>query len=89
MFTNWGRIARYDPGQYQNTPFCSADKAVEEFEKIFKSKTGNEWKDGLDHYVNKPKKYRLVKTNYLQHVKKSALKFDLKSKVTRDLTDFV
>ena len=43
LFTNWGRIGD-EHGQYQNTPFGNADQAVAEFEKIFKSKSGNEWK---------------------------------------------
>lgn len=41
LFTCWGRIG--DMGQFQKTPFCSKEAAVEEFCKIFKAKTGNEW----------------------------------------------
>ena len=43
LFTNWGRIGEYG-GQFQNTPFGNAEQAIEEFEKIFRSKTGNDWK---------------------------------------------
>ena len=43
LFTNWGRIG--DDGQYQQTPFPNEDEAVKEFKKIFRSKTGNQWKD--------------------------------------------
>ena len=43
MFTNWGRIGD-DNGQYQNTPFGKEEQAILEFEKIFKAKSGNEWK---------------------------------------------
>ena len=43
LFTNWGRIG--DDGQYQQTPFPTKDEAVKEFKKIFRSKTGNQWKD--------------------------------------------
>ena len=43
LFTNWGRIGD-EYGQYQNTPFGNAEQVVAEFEKIFKSKSGNEWK---------------------------------------------
>ena len=38
LFTNWGRIGGYDAGQYQNTPYGSAEQAIEEFEKVFKVK---------------------------------------------------
>jgi predicted DNA-binding WGR domain protein len=54
----WGRIG--DTGQYQRTPFPSADAAVEEFKKIFKAKTGNAWDDRAE-FDKKPKKYHLVK----------------------------
>ena len=53
-------------------------KAVEEFEKIFKSKTGNEWKARNDFQIKKGK-YRPVNEEKLHHVKKSALAFDLES----------
>jgi predicted DNA-binding WGR domain protein len=36
LFTNWGRIGDYRGGQFQNTPFGTAEQAIEEFEKIFK-----------------------------------------------------
>ena len=43
LFTNWGRIG--DEGQYQRTPFPTKDEAVKEYKKIFRAKTGNQWKD--------------------------------------------
>ena len=43
LLTRWGRIG--DTGQYQRTPFLSRDEAVKEFTKVFKSKSGNAWKD--------------------------------------------
>ena len=43
LFTNWGRIGD-NRGQYQNTPYGNAEQAIAEFEKIFKSKSGNDWK---------------------------------------------
>ncbi|XP_015763146.1 PREDICTED: ankyrin repeat, PH and SEC7 domain containing protein secG-like [Acropora digitifera] len=43
LFNRWGRIG--DRGQHQRTPYNDPDLATTEFKKIFKSKTGNEWKD--------------------------------------------
>ncbi|TRY73067.1 hypothetical protein TCAL_13884 [Tigriopus californicus] len=88
LFTNWGRIGDYRGGQYQNTPFGTADKAVEEFEKTFKAKTGNEWKD-VSEFQQKPRKYRLVDVEKLKTVKKSALEFDLGSKIPSQLPPVV
>ena len=80
LFTNWGRIGErgyyHSEGQYQNTPFKTAEEAVAEFEKIFKAKSGNDWMD-LPHFENKPKRYRLVKPDYLKHVARSQIRFDL------------
>jgi len=59
LLTNWGRIGEY--GKLQQTPFSSQEECVKEFEKIFKSKTGNLWAD-RDSFVKKPKKYSLVQT---------------------------
>jgi len=59
LFTRFGRVG--ETGQYQNTPFPTADEAVSEFDKIFKSKTGNKFSDvGAGSFSNKPNKYRLV-----------------------------
>lgn len=41
LWNRWGRVG--DIGKYQRTPFQKRDEAVEEFEKIFKSKSGNLW----------------------------------------------
>jgi poly [ADP-ribose] polymerase/centrosomal protein CEP128 len=43
LFTRWGRIG--DEGQFQRTPFPEKEEAVKEFTKIFRSKTGNLWKN--------------------------------------------
>ena len=43
LFNCWGRIG--DGGQYQRTPFKSDKEAFDEFAKIFKAKSGNEWKN--------------------------------------------
>jgi len=51
LITRWGRFG--DQGQYQNTPFTDLDEAIKEYNKIFLSKTGNEWdkiKQNLDTF---------------------------------------
>ena len=40
-------------------PFPSAEPAIKDFEKKFKDKTGNAWKD-RDNFTAKPKKYTLL-----------------------------
>lgn len=57
LFTNWGRIG--ESGKFQNTPFHNEEEAVLEFQKIFRSKTGNHWKDRHD-FVKHGGKYNLV-----------------------------
>jgi len=77
LFTNWGRIGDPHNGQFQNTPFGSAEQAVAEFEKIFRLKSGNDWEDRVN-FEEKPKRYRLVKTELLKPLtRKAALEFDL------------
>ncbi|TMW68079.1 hypothetical protein Poli38472_007751 [Pythium oligandrum] len=76
VFTNWGRIG--EEGKFQNTPFHSAEDAIVEFKKIFRSKTGNHWKDRHE-FVKHDKKYNLVqRVNY--HTK-------LKDEVTTPFID--
>ena len=41
VYTRWGRIG--EDGMFQKTPFSSLSEAAEDFAKVFKSKTGNEW----------------------------------------------
>lgn len=57
LFTRWGRIG--EVGKYQKTPFATLDKAIKEFKKTFKSKTGNNW-NAVKEFKAVPKKYRLV-----------------------------
>ncbi|KAG2513493.1 hypothetical protein JM16_007941 [Phytophthora kernoviae] len=68
LFTNWGRIG--ETGKFQNTPFRDEEEAVNEFKKIFRSKTGNTWESRApDEFVKKPKKYNLVqRVNYATKV---------------------
>ena len=62
LITRWGRFG--DVGQYQNTPFTDINEAIKEYNKIFLSKTGNEWdkiKQDLNSFERKPNKYYLLK----------------------------
>ena len=60
VFTKWGRIG--ETGQYQRSPFAQKHEALDEFEKIFKQKSGNAWKD-RKKFVKKPGKYQIVEEN--------------------------
>ena len=62
LITRWGRFG--EVGQYQNTPFTDINEAIKEYNKLFLSKTGNEWdsiKQDLDSFERKPNKYYLLK----------------------------
>ena len=86
LLTNWGRIG-WGEGQYQNTPFGQEKQAVEEFEKIFKAKTGNEWSEKERKFENKPGRYRLVSTDDEKRVlKKKAIIFDLETSIRSNLS---
>lgn len=67
LFTRWGRIG--EVGQYQHTPFANKDLGAKEFQKIFKSKTGNDWANRASFVLNH-KKYRLLKINTNKHLPK-------------------
>jgi predicted DNA-binding WGR domain protein len=56
-FQRWGRIGTV--GQYQRTPFNNVKDAISEFEKIFRSKTGNLWAN-RDNFEKKARKYTLI-----------------------------
>ena len=84
LFTNWGRIERYMNGQYQNTPFSKADEAIQEFTKIFKSKTGNEWSN-RNSFEEKHKKYRIVHTEHATKIVRPSFKVDLMTNVESQL----
>eukprot|EP01087_Luapelamoeba_hula_P009311 TRINITY_DN2401_c0_g2_i2.p1 TRINITY_DN2401_c0_g2~~TRINITY_DN2401_c0_g2_i2.p1 ORF type:complete len:1324 (+),score=258.43 TRINITY_DN2401_c0_g2_i2:192-4163(+) len=57
LWTRWGRIGQV--GQFQRTPMATPAEAVAEFEKIFKAKTGNVFKE-IDKFEKKDKKYNLM-----------------------------
>ena len=84
LFTNWGRIDRYMNGQYQNTPFSKEEDAIEEFKKIFKSKTGNDWSN-KETFENKPKKYRIVQAEHALKIKRNSFKINLMTNVESKL----
>ncbi|ETM31240.1 hypothetical protein L914_21163, partial [Phytophthora nicotianae] len=59
LFTNWGRIG--ETGQFRKTPFRDETEAINDFKKIFQSKTGNSWESRAPgEFVKKHKKYNLV-----------------------------
>ncbi|KAJ3025255.1 UNVERIFIED_CONTAM: hypothetical protein HDU68_007325 [Siphonaria sp. JEL0065] len=70
LFNKWGDSSilrtNYDYGQFQKTPFNTAEECIKEFKKVFKSKTGNEWDTD---FVEKPGKYILVKTKKKRNIK--------------------
>jgi predicted DNA-binding WGR domain protein len=90
LFTNWGRIG--DEGQYQRTPFNTLADGVKEFAKVFKSKTGNDWKD-IQNFDAQPKRYKLVDIakddeamNELKDIHLDKLTFDVDIKSKIDVT---
>ena len=56
LWTRWGRNG--SNGQYQRTPFGTLEGAKQEFDRVFKQKTGWKWND-LDNYCKLPKKYEI------------------------------
>lgn len=79
LFTRWGRIG--DQGQCQRTPFANFKEARDEFCKIFKQKTANDFIDTVlekkKQFESKPKRYSLVKLEYRKRQKLADIKFDL------------
>lgn len=79
LFTRWGRIG--DQGQFQRTPFSNFREAKEEFFKIFKLKTGNDFIDTVVEkkkpFENKPRRYNLVKFESRRRPKLKDINFDL------------
>jgi len=61
LWNKWGRVG--EVGSYQQTPYESAEAAMEEFEKIFAAKAKNAWKD-RDRFVQSPGHYRMVALDY-------------------------
>lgn len=61
LFIRYGRVG--EKGRLSNSPYDSADSAVNYFEKQFKSKTGNHWSN-RDNFVCKKGKYYLCQMDY-------------------------
>ena len=61
--TQFGRIG--EEGANQRSPFNSLDEAKNEFDKIFKSKTGNSW-DERNNFERKKGKYMLLTYNKIK-----------------------
>lgn len=75
VLNKYGRIG--EPGQTQNTPHPSKEKAIEEFEKIFKLKSGNDWKK-KDNFKQVKGKYRLLNFSKQTSHKEYLAPFNLK-----------
>ncbi|KAI8333682.1 ankyrin repeat-containing domain protein [Chlamydoabsidia padenii] len=60
LWTRWGAFGDVE-GMHQKTPYLTQEEAVTEFKSIFKSKTGNNWEDHRDNFVEKPGRYQLIK----------------------------
>ncbi|XP_071232772.1 protein mono-ADP-ribosyltransferase PARP3-like [Salvelinus alpinus] len=59
--TKWGRVG--ETGQSKlSDPYVSPDKAIKDFEKMFKEKTENSWKE-RDNFVSRPGKYTLIEVD--------------------------
>jgi hypothetical protein len=61
LWTRWG--AQGEDGMHQKTPLPSRETAVAEFEKIFRSKTGNVWATRNTDFESKPGKFNMIKTS--------------------------
>ena len=61
LITRWGEFG--ESGQYQNTPFTDIEEAIKEFNKIFYTKTKNNWeriKNNFDLFEKRINKYELL-----------------------------
>nr|XP_040569948.1 LOW QUALITY PROTEIN: poly [ADP-ribose] polymerase tankyrase-like [Lepeophtheirus salmonis] len=86
LFTNWGRWG--DVGNYQNTPFGRPEQAICEFEKIFKSKTGNDWSNRHE-FVPKLNKYRQLDIKSFIKKSRPKIMFDLMTDLPSKLPEEV
>lgn len=79
LFTRWCRIG--DAGNYQRTPFTNFKEAKDEFCRIFRQKTGNDFVETVlektKQFETKTRKYNLVKTESRQRPKLNDIKFEL------------
>jgi poly [ADP-ribose] polymerase len=61
VWTRWGRVG--ERGQFKNMGPMGIDKAIKDFEKKFKDKTGNEW-GSRANFKPKSGKYTLIEMDY-------------------------
>jgi len=101
LFTRWGRIG--DQGQYQRTPFSTFKEARDEFCKVFKQKTANDFVDTVlekkKPFENKPKRYILIKLDSRRRQKLCDIDFEVfaesdkqkifKESIFKDITDYM
>ncbi|KAI8907521.1 ankyrin repeat-containing domain protein [Powellomyces hirtus] len=74
LLTRFGGVG--ETGMHQRTPYPTEAEAVAEFEKIFKSKTGNPWEHrGPDLFQPKPGKYNPVRPSERKSVQVPTLDF--------------
>jgi ankyrin repeat protein/predicted DNA-binding WGR domain protein len=63
IFILWNRFGRIgDHGQSQRTPFTTMEEAMNEFKKIFRDKSGNEW-ENKSNFQRVKGKYMLLHFN--------------------------
>jgi len=76
ILTRWGQIG--EDGMHQRTPFETLNKAKKEYHKIFKEKTGNEFRD-IDKFKRVERKFSLTKeTGIAFNYKELLVNFDWK-----------
>jgi len=79
LFTRWGRIG--DVGQYQRTPFATFKEAKDEFCKLFKQKTANDFTETClekrKEFESKAKRYALVSLDLRRKPKLKEIDFRL------------
>lgn len=59
LFNHSGQLGQGQVGTHSKDTYSNKREAIEEFTKLFKLKTGNNWSE-LDKFVNQSKKYRLI-----------------------------
>ncbi|ORX89903.1 PARP-domain-containing protein [Basidiobolus meristosporus CBS 931.73] len=67
VWTRWGQIG--EEGMHQRTPFQSKEEAENEFKKIFKSKTGNNWENrSIEEFVEKDDRFVVTRNVHNRQV---------------------
>ena len=96
LITRWGEFG--EEGQYQNTPFTDIEEAIKEFNKVFHTKTKNNWdtiKINFDLFEKKHNKYEIIKLTEKRPVINDIIDYfneELKNiniKITKDYNDIL